>query len=201
MRTRILGMAVFALLLPATAIAEEKDWSLTASISGYVIQNAPDYLQPTLAVDSGRLHVEFRYNYEDYDTGSLFLGYNFRTAGTDPGIRITPIAGLVLGQTNGIAPGILLDVKLGPVDLHSESEYVITFSSSSFFYSWSELGAHLGIVRAGVSVQRTKEISTPREVAVGPFLGLSFSKVDATLYFFDPFDSDRFLVAYFALTL
>jgi hypothetical protein len=49
-------------------------------------------------------------------------------------------------------------------------------------------------------VQRTKVVSTPRFVAVGPFVGVSFWKVDATLYFFDPFSSDRFLVANLAAT-
>jgi hypothetical protein len=200
MRRGIIRPVCFALLLPAAATAEEKDWSVSASIAVYAIQNAPDYLQPTLAVDSGRLHLEARYNYEDYDTGSLFLGWNFRTAGTNPGVRIAPIAGVVLGQTNGIAPGVLIDLTLGPLDFHSESEFVATFSSSSFFYSWSELGARLGVVRAGLSVQRTKVVSTPGVVAVGPFLGVSFWKADATLYFFDPFSSDRFLVGNLAVT-
>ena len=34
-------------------------------------------MQPTVAADRDWLHVEARFNYEDRDTGSVWLGYNF----------------------------------------------------------------------------------------------------------------------------
>ena len=57
--------------------AEEAAWSLSASAYGYLVPDSDDYVQPTITADRGRLHLEARYNYEDLDTGSAWIGYNF----------------------------------------------------------------------------------------------------------------------------
>jgi hypothetical protein len=197
----VLLPAAWSPLAASSAYDPEKAWTVSASVAAYILPDAPDYLQPVVSFDQRRLHLEGRYNYEDLDTGSFFLGWNFN-AGNNPGLRFTPIMGAVFGQTSGVAPGLLVDLSLGPVYFHSESEYLFDFQNSAadFFYSWSELGAHLLGLRLGISVQRTKVVNMPRVVATGPFLGISFWKLDATAYLFDPFDSTRYLVASLGIT-
>src|SRR5205823_13334074 len=57
--------------------AEEKAWSFSASVSTYIVPNDQEYVQPTLTADRGWLHLETRYNYENLETGSVWVGYNF----------------------------------------------------------------------------------------------------------------------------
>jgi hypothetical protein len=104
----------------------------------------------------------------------------------------------VFGRTAGVAPGLIADLEWGRLALHSESEYVFDLGdlTASFFYSWSQAGVQiLDHLQAGVVVQRTKVFKTPRVVAVGPWVGVSWWKLDAGVYFFDPFDATRFVVA------
>src|SRR5438067_10099417 len=64
----------------APALSEEVDekaWSFSASVSAYIVPNDQEYVQPTLTADRGWLHLETRYNYENLETGSMWVGYNF----------------------------------------------------------------------------------------------------------------------------
>ena len=51
-------------------------WAFYASASAYFVEDEPDYVQPTISADRGLLHLEARYNYEDHDTGSAWIGCN-----------------------------------------------------------------------------------------------------------------------------
>src|SRR5689334_15062740 len=55
----------------------ERKWSFSASAYTYVVPGEPAYVQPTVTADRGWLHLEARYNYEDLETGSAWVGYNF----------------------------------------------------------------------------------------------------------------------------
>jgi hypothetical protein len=209
-RTAVLAIAAvgIGLLTPARAADGEpadgrrRAWAVSASVAAYVLRDEADYLQPTATGDRGWLHLEARYNYEDRRTGSLFVGWNFELR-EDPSLTLTPLLGAVFGRTAGVAPGLAIELGWGLFDLHSESEYVIDARdlAASFFYSWSEAGVRLGKhLRAGLVVQRTKVFHTPRVIAVGPLVGASVWKIDASVSLFDPFDSERFLVASLALS-
>ena len=58
------------------------------------------YASPTFAADRGRVHFGARYNYEDKETGSLWVGYNF-SAGDKLALEVTPMIGGVFGNTTG----------------------------------------------------------------------------------------------------
>lgn len=51
-------------------------WELSASLAFYFVEGDENYLWPTVMADRDWLHLEARYNYEDLDTASLWLGYN-----------------------------------------------------------------------------------------------------------------------------
>ncbi len=168
------------------------DWSFFASAYLYVVPDAPNYIQPTLTADRGRLHLEGRYNYEAQNTGSIWAGYNL-SGGSTVEWELTPIAGVVFGDTDGVAPGYKGSLTWRALGLYSESEYVIdtNTTSDSFFYNWSELTvAPSEHFRVGLVVQRTRAYRTERDVQRGLIVGYSYRRVELTLCLFNP-DDDK----------
>src|SRR5262245_50102611 len=117
-----------------------RTWSCEASAYYYVVRDDRDYTQPTLSADRDWLHLEGRYNYEDLDTGSLWMGYHF-SGGGKLDWEVTPMLGGVFGGTSGYGPGFLASLTWGMFDVYSEGEYIFDRGDfdSSFYYSWSEV--------------------------------------------------------------
>jgi hypothetical protein len=171
-------------------------WEWGPSILLYVLRGETDFLQPTLTADRGALHLEARYNYEDRETGSAFVGWNL-SFGEELKLGLTPMIGGVFGRTNGIAPALTLTLEWGPLALWSQSEYVFDLgdSSASYFYAWSELSVSFPEwLRVGLALQRTRVVETPREVQWGPLLGVSVWKLTATAYLFAPGKESQYVV-------
>src|SRR3954470_13578060 len=111
---RRLFPAVFLALITATALAQEtgsaapdaapeKDaWEFNASVYGYFPPDDRLYAQPTVLADRGALHLEARYNYEGFKTGSVWAGWNLE-AGEKLKLEATLLAGAVFGDTRGAA--------------------------------------------------------------------------------------------------
>jgi hypothetical protein len=180
----------------APAAPEEPAWEWGPSVLLYLVPGETAYLQPTLTVDRGALHLEARYNYESRETASAWVGWNF-SFGEELKLGLTPMLGGVFGQMNGIAPGLTLTLEWGPIALWSQSEYVFDLgdSSQSFFYAWTELSVTgPDWLRVGLVLQRTRAFETATEVQGGPLVGLSFWKLSATAYLFAPGQDDQFVV-------
>jgi hypothetical protein len=159
-------------------------------------------VQPTFAADSGRLHLEARYNYEDYKTGSTWIGCKF-SVGEELVLEFTPIAGVVFGATNGVAPGYKGSLSWWKLTLYSEAEYLFDFGklSDSYFYNWSELTlAPVAWFRFGVVVQRTRVYHSAREIQRGLLLGVSYKALDLSAYVFNPDTPKPSVVLALALT-
>lgn len=195
MTSRSVALAfLWTLVHPGVGAAEDgrdayaaRAWAFDVTTFAYFLPDEADYLQPTLTGDRGSLHLESRYAYEDRKTLSLFAGWS-AAIGQAPRLEVTPMAGLVVGRTDGIVPGLELTLSWGPVELHSESEYVLAFggAESSFFYAWSELGVRpMEWLRVGLVAQRTRRFHVPREVSFGPMLGVAIGRIEATLYVLD----------------
>src|ERR1044072_1263305 len=78
--------------LTLTEEEDENAWSFSASASTYVVPDFQEYVQPTFTADRGWLHLEARYNYENLETGSVWLGYNF-SGGEKLAWEFTPMLG------------------------------------------------------------------------------------------------------------
>lgn len=183
---------------PVKAELEPPDdtWEFSITALTYVIPDAREYIQPTITADLDWFHVEARYNYEALDTGSAWLGVNF-SGGNRLAWEITPMIGGVFGETAGVAPGYRGSLSWWKLQLTSEGEYVwdARDSSSSFFYSWTELTlAPVDWFRFGLVTQRTQVYQTDREVQRGLLAGISVWQVDLTTYVFNPDDSDTIWV-------
>jgi hypothetical protein len=168
-------------------------WAYSASIYLYLVPHDDDYAQPTLTADRRWLHLEARYNYEDFETASAWLGYNIGI-GSDVSFAFTPKMGIVFGHMTGIAPGYNAFLEWKQLTLYSEGEYVFDDGNNedSFFYSWSELTVTAkDRLLAGLALQRTQVYETPREFQWGVLLGASFRGVAIGGYVFDPDHEDR----------
>jgi hypothetical protein len=176
----------------AAAPADNHAWSFSASAYTYVLSDNQYYVQPTISAGRGRLHLEARYNYENLDTGSAWLGANF-SGGKTLEWELTPMLGGVFGETTGIAPGLQLSLSWWKLNLSSENEYVFDAgdSSDSFFYNWSELTlTPAGTFQFGLVTQRTRVYQTDREIQRGVMAGFSIDRVTVSGYVFNP-DEDK----------
>jgi len=181
---------------PPTVEYHSKEWSFSATVMGYVLPDSRDYVQPTITADRDWLHLEARYNYENLETGSAWLGYNF-SGGKKLAWAFTPMLGGVFGNTTGIAPGYEGSLSWWKLELYSESEYVLDTgdSSGNFLYNWSELSvAPVSWLRFGLVTQRTRAYQTDRDLQRGLLVGFSYKKLTFTAYVFNPDESRPTLV-------
>lgn len=179
----------------------EKKWSFSASAYAYFVPDSREYVQPTFTADRGWLHLEARYNYEDLETGSAWVGYNFG-GGEKLAWEFTPMLGGVFGHTTGIAPGYKGSLSWWKLELYSEGEYVIDpgDSSGNFFYNWSELTlAPVEWFRFGLVTQRTRAYETDREIQRGLLAGFTYKQVDLTTYLFNLDESKPTIVVALSL--
>jgi hypothetical protein len=176
--------------------AEREAWSFSASVYAYFVPDDEDYLQPTFVATRDRLRLVARYNYEDFNTGSVWIGWNF-SAGHELALEIAPIAGLVFGDTNGIAAGYMGSLSWRKLELYSESELVFDTDNSldDFFYNWSELTlAPRAWFRFGGVIQKTKAYESDREFQRGVLAGFSYRRADVSTYVFNPDDDEPVVV-------
>jgi len=181
-------------------IHRSNEWEF--SLSNYLYLLADDvYSIPIFTADRKHLHLEGRYNYEDFRTGSVFCGYNF-SMGKKFKFKATPVLGVVFGNTNGIAPGLILDMYYWKLNLYSESEYLFDFSGkeSFFYYNWSELKiSPVEWMQFGISVQRTKVYKTGLEIERGVVLGFTIKFLSVSGYYFNPGTEDKYGILAVAL--
>jgi hypothetical protein len=170
---------------PVTVSTNE--WGFSATAYGYFVPHSRDYVNPNFTASRGWLYLEARYNYEAFETGSLWTGYNF-SVGDKLAFEATPMVGGVFGKLNGVAPGCNLSLSYKKFTLASQSEYVFDASGSSgnFFYTWSELSySPVKWFRAGLAIQRTKAYKTDFDIQRGLLAGVSYKKIDFTAYVFN----------------
>ena len=172
--------------------AHEKAWSFSAAAATYIVPNDQEYVQPTFTADHDWLHLEARYNYENLETGSVWVGYNL-SGGEKLEWELTPMLGGVFGNTTGIAPGYKGSLNWWKLELYSEGEYVFDTGNSagSFFYSWSELSvAPVDWFRFGLVGQRTRAYQTDLDIQRGLLVGFTYKEIDFTTYAFN-LDRDK----------
>ena len=175
---------------------QERAWSFSISAYTYFVPNSHEYVQPTFTADHDWLHLETRYNYEDQNTASAWVGYNF-SGGEKLAWEITPMIGGVFGDTTGFAPGYKLSLSWRNFELYSEGEVVIDTgdSSNSFFYTWTELTySPLEWFRFGFIGQRTHAYESDREFQPGLLIGFIWQQFDISGYVLNPDDDPIFIL-------
>jgi hypothetical protein len=186
--------AALVLLAPSVAAQEAAAarWAFDVQAYHYFVPDEPDFLLPIGMADRGALHLEGRYNYEDRDTFSAFIGASW-TRGI---LTLTPMFGAAVGRTDGVVPGLEVSVESGRFEFWLEAEYLVNLASrdDDFFYQWSE--ASYRVVRwgaLGVMSQRTKSFRRNADVDWGLLARLGSGRVSFLSYLIDP-GRDRFLM-------
>lgn len=158
-----------------------------------LVPDDDDYLMPTIVLEISGWHFEGRHNYEEKNSSSLWIGYNLET-GKDLHLKVTPLAGVVIGSVAGAAPGLEVELSYGILSLNAQSEYFFNAENNedSYFYSWNEIEiAPIDWLYAGIVVERTKAFETETDIQAGLFGGIAYSNFYFTTYFFDPDKHDR----------
>jgi hypothetical protein len=173
---------------PRSSAADKEPWAYSLTVDGYIIEGEDGYASPTFTADHSWLHLEARYNYENFRTGSLWAGYNFHWGKTWQ-FAVTPMIGGVFGRTNGIAPGCEASLAWKKLTVSIDNEYVFDTGSKSgnFYYSWPQITYQaLDWLNFGAVAQHTKVFQTPNDTQSGFFVGLSHKKLEFTTYVFNP---------------
>jgi len=177
-------------------------WAFEADVYYYILPSQKNTSTFLAYADRGAIHFEGRYNYEDLNTGSFFAGYRFET-GSKFVIGATPMIGLVIGNIDGIAPGLRLDLSWKKFDFYSETEYVIDFSGNenNYLYTWSELAiSPFNNFRTGISANRTRLYQSSLDLQRAAFAQYSFWKLTAGAHYFNPFTDDSFVIVTLGIT-
>jgi hypothetical protein len=176
-------------------------WNFSAWAEMFIIPDEEDFFNPTFYARHNTLHLEGRYNYEDRNTSSLWAGRRFQF-GEPVKFVLVPMAAIVFGNINGMAPGLETEVVYKKFDFYSESEYVFDFKTkeNNFFYMYSELAIRpIRQIRTGFIAQRTKLLGAERELQQGLFSEYYFGKLRAGVFYFSPFGSDNYWIASFSV--
>jgi hypothetical protein len=139
------------------------------------------------AADSGPLHLEARYAYEQKDSRSAFVGWTF-SGGETVQWELTPIVGGGWGPARSFIPGVEASLAWGPFDAYVEAEFVRHRhdTEDDFNYAWSELGFRATErLRIGAAFQHTRAYGA-RDSVQGPFIQLAWKQVTLGAYWFDP---------------
>ncbi len=167
-------------------ISESPGWGLNAEMNLYFLKD--DFIAvPVLQADKNKLHLEGRYNYEDLQTFSAWVGRNF-TGGGKFEYRITPMIGGVVGQTNGVAPGLEMTFIMGHFELYTESEFLIDakIANNNYLYNWSDLTySPNDRLWFGISGQRTRLYKTALDIQRGLLLGGALKNWELTGYLYN----------------
>lgn len=164
-------------------------WQFSTAVSAYVFPSDETFFLPVVYADRDWLHLEARYNYEARESGSLFFGRKFTWESGQLEGEFTPIVGLVLGDVDGVAPGLELDLLVDPVEFYTEGEFMMDFGEggSSFWYFWSELSVWpVEWLNAGLVSQRTRAVSSQVDIQKGFLAGCSIGDFGLTFYMFNP---------------
>lgn len=172
--------------------ATESAWEFSFQAYSFTVADDHSYVQPVFMADRDWLHLEARYNYEDIDTASVWVGWNFEF-GDEISLEITPMVGGVFGETSGVAPGYEATISWWRLEFYGEGEYLLDSNDSddNFFYSWTELTvAVTDWLRVGCVAQHTKLYDTDLDTQRGFLVGVTAKSLDLTVYMFNPDESE-----------
>ena len=174
-------------------------WSMEAGAMAMLYRDTIALVTPTLNADRGKLHMEGRYQWEDWRTGSLWAGRWFEFGG-ELAVSVAPMAGVVFGLTNAVAPGCTIDASWKSLALYSSSEHLFDLEdkANDYTYTWTELSVDLKHVLLGVVVQRTRTFDPPLDLQRGLLLMREQGSFTLGMYLFNVLWTDPTLA--FALS-
>jgi hypothetical protein len=198
MKYRLLIAVVFTAMISAQAQTtnpgtSQKQWNISSDVNFYIFKD-DFFVLPVIRADKNKLHLEARYNYEDIETFSAWIGYNVSGGGQFE-YTFTPMVGGVVGLSNGIAPGLEVTLTYKKFEFYSEMEYLFDWNETenNFYYNWADiLYSPNDWLWFGISGQRTRLYQTNLEIQRGLTVGAGWKVWELNTYaynfgFDDPF--------------
>jgi hypothetical protein len=145
------------------------------------------FILPVYKGDLDWFHLEMRYNYEERHAFSVWYGCNFSGGGKFRYI-ITPMVGGIIGNLNGVAPGLEITFGFYGFEFYSESEYVFNLDSkeNNFYYNWTDFSySPLDWMWFGVSIQRTRLYQTNLDIQRGLLIGGGYKWIGLNGYLYN----------------
>jgi hypothetical protein len=139
------------------------------------------------------LYTEFRYNYEERKTASVYIGKNFSRDST-LSYSISPMLGWVFGKFNGGSVALNADADYKKFFVSVQTQYTVSKdgAADNFFYTWAEAGYQpVKWFFAGVSTQLTKVYKQKPEPEYGILVGFNLKKISIPVYVFNPLGQNR----------
>ena len=170
--------------------------SLAATAYWNIPRHGEQYVTGIVGANIGALRLETRVNYEARRAMSAFVGWTF-AGGEALTYSATPIVGWVGGDVRGPIGGLEASLAWRKFDYYIEIEYVHDQREreSSYVYAWSELAYRpADWLRLGLAVQRTRAYQSDRDIQRGPFAQVTFKRVTAGVYWFNPASSEQVVV-------
>jgi hypothetical protein len=161
----------------------------------YYTQDGGYLIGPIVKVKNNQdLYLEARYNYEDINTFSFYLGKSY-SGKSDFTYRVIPMAGGVFGKFRGISLGLNTEFEYRKLFFSADSQYTrsIRNSERTFYFSWSELGYELtDDIFAGAAFQYTY---LPHDCSnlmqAGGMAGYVYNSWQISVYGFRPLNDAR----------
>jgi hypothetical protein len=141
------------------------------------------------------IYGEFRYNYEDANTVSLFAGKLFE-GGKGIEYSFVPMLGFSSGNFTGASVALNSDIEWKRLYFSSQSQFSIATNKgiNNFFFSWSEAGINFSdIFFAGTALQFTYQQKRSK-VDPGLVAGFDIKNFSIPVYVFNPFNSDNYFI-------
>jgi len=140
-------------------------------------------------------HAEARYNYEEENTFSLYLGKTF-SCDRHISSSFTPLLGWVAGKFNGPSAGLNVDLEVEKFFFSAQSQYSFSFSHphDAFLYNWSEAGYQpMSWLYTGISSQLTCTTKGAK-LETGFLAGVSNDRFTLPVYAFNFFTRERYFI-------
>jgi hypothetical protein len=164
----------------------------------YVKNNETMMFVPIFTFEgSNHTYLEARYNYEEFNAFSLYLGRTFSKS-EKVAYSVTPILGAVVGKFKGGSVGVNALIEHKNIFFSSQSQYTVSFqeSNSDFLFAWSDLAYQpRKWLYVGLSAQQTflpKKKTLHGEFGIA--LGFIAGKWTFPLYCFQSADDLAYLV-------
>ena len=182
-----IGLSVFGQeMKPASDSLPGKKWEFSATANLYFL-NDDFFVLPIITADKGKLHLEARYNYEDRKTTSIWGGMNFHF-GDALSVDATPMAGVVFGNSNGLAPGLELTMTYKRFEWYSEGEYFLSTEdiNENYGYLWTDLTySPTDWFSFGISGQRTRLYQTSLDIQRGLLATFAYKNAELSGYWYN----------------
>jgi len=188
---KTLLIIIWSILMQLNVTAQTK-----TGIENYSFKSSNEpYLWMPIIHRTGKkgLHTEFRYNYEERKTASVYIGKNF-SMDSNFSYSITPMLGWVFGKYNGGSLALNADADYKKVFVSVQTQYTVSKNGAAenFFYTWAETGYQpVDWFYAGVSTQLTKVHKEKIVAEYGVLVGFNIKKITVPVYVFSPFSKER----------